>query len=202
MERKIQIGNNNPKYSQLETEESEDPEIFEEAEKWIKGKEGIFTILQTILSILLVTILILAGILYSMRGGGFECKSSDLLSGNIKIRTKNLDFFEIMKMDASKTEHDFVLTGSRLSNCTDFCRRSFNMEPYSCDNEFCNVCHISEFDLLTKNDKELTPYTMCIKSCGCCMKNTCDKECKSFIYGHACGFECTKFGYYPQTACS
>jgi hypothetical protein len=165
--------------------------------QWFHTKTGFYFTWLIALTILAVTAVILAGVLWKMRGGTFECIASPLLSGEINVAGESLDVFQIVNMAATSMEFESALTGTRLEKCVDFCKKSFNIGEYACNDDFCNVCHISAFDSYSS-----APYTLCIKSCECCMENKCTGSCESFVSNHACGFKCQDFGYSVPTTCA
>ena len=187
-------------YKKLSGETSEDFS-FKEPDSWLDWQwfqtlQGFYFTCLIILALLAGTTVILAGVLWNMRGGTFECITSPLLSGQIRVAGENLDVFQIVNMAATSMEFESTLIGTRLEKCTDFCKRSFNVGEYACNNDFCSVCHVSAFESYSS-----TPYELCIKSCECCMENKCSGSCESFVSSHACGFNCIDFGYSAPTSC-
>ena len=167
---------------------------------WIQTKNGFYFTWLIALVLVSTTAVVLDGVLWNMRGGTFQCMASPLLSGQVKIADEKLSVYEIVNMAATSMEFESALIGTRLEKCVDFCKHSFNIGEYYCNNEVCSVCHVSAFDSFSSDSPD--PFELCVESCECCMEKKCSGSCKSFVSNHACGFECPKFGYADPASCT
>lgn len=184
---------NRNKFQKLKEEDVDQPESEKPSEKFFNMDNISIIPLLFVISALIVSLIFLI-ILFGRIHNNILC-SHDLIYG-VNIEKEGKDTFSVVNMAAAKMEIDRAINGTKLGKCMDHCQKAFNVGPYRCTNQFCQMCQVS-----ASLEKHETYYSLCIHACDCCATGSCADKCSIFVKDHACNFDCSKFGY-SRTPCS